>query len=229
MLPEDEKIPWSGHSGRWAAEKVMREIERHKTTLGLLQHAQPRRIDLPGSVGGQRREPADRHPPRLAVDRGAAQGRGGDGVGRLRALVCTASLDLGVDWGDVDLVIQMGAPKGSSRLLQRIGRANHRLDEPSEAILVPGNRFEYLEARAALDAIDDGELDPEVFRPGALDVLAQHVMACACAAPFGEARCSTRCAARRLMRACPKSCSDKSSPSSRMAAMRCAPMTSSSG
>jgi ATP-dependent Lhr-like helicase len=106
--------------------------------------------------------------------------------GRLRALVCTASLDLGVDWGDVDLVIQMGAPKGSSRLLQRIGRANHRLDEPSEAILVPGNRFEYLEARAALDAIGEGELDAELFRPGALDVLAQHLMAAACAAPFGE-------------------------------------------
>ena len=80
----------------------------------------------------------------------------------------------------------MGAPKGSSRLLQRIGRANHRLDDPSEAMLVPGNRFEYLEARAALDAIDEGELDPEIFRPGALDVLAQHIMAAACAAPFTE-------------------------------------------
>ena len=104
--------------------------------------------------------------------------------GRLRALVATASLDLGVDWGDVDLVIQMGAPKGSSRLMQRIGRANHRLDEPSQAILVPGNRFEYLEARAALDAIGEGELDPELFRPGALDVLAQHILAMAVAAPF---------------------------------------------
>jgi ATP-dependent Lhr-like helicase len=80
----------------------------------------------------------------------------------------------------------MGAPKGSSRLLQRIGRANHRLDEPSKGIIVPGNRFEYLEARAALDAIDDGELDPEVFRPGALDVLAQHILAIAVAAPFEQ-------------------------------------------
>ena len=71
----------------------------------------------------------------------------------------------------------MGAPKGSSRLLQRIGRANHRLDEPSKGMIVPGNRFEYLEARAALDAIADGELDPEMFRPGALDVLAQHILA----------------------------------------------------
>src|SRR5207244_1937495 len=77
--------------------------------------------------------------------------------------------------------------KGSSRLTQRIGRANHRLDEPSEAVIVPGNRFEYLEARAALDAVEEGELDRDVFRPGALDVLAQHVMACACAAPFEEA------------------------------------------
>jgi ATP-dependent Lhr-like helicase len=81
----------------------------------------------------------------------------------------------------------MGAPKGSSRLVQRIGRANHRLDEPSEAILVPGNRFEYLEARAAFDAIEEGALDPDGFRPGALDVLAQHVMAVACAGPFDEA------------------------------------------
>jgi ATP-dependent Lhr-like helicase len=107
-------------------------------------------------------------------------------MGKLRGLVATASLDLGIDWGDVDLVVQMGAPKGSSRLLQRIGRANHRLDEPSTGIIVPGNRFEYLEARAALDAIDDGELDPETFRPGALDVLAQHVLAMAIAAPFQQ-------------------------------------------
>ncbi len=80
----------------------------------------------------------------------------------------------------------MGAPKGSSRLLQRIGRANHRLDEPSKGIIVPGNRFEYLEARAALDAVEEGELDPETFRPGALDVLAQHILAVACAGPFEE-------------------------------------------
>jgi len=107
--------------------------------------------------------------------------------GELRALVATASLDLGVDWGDIDCVVQMGAPKGSSRLLQRIGRANHRLDQPSRAILVPGNRFEFLEAQAAKDAVDQGQRDGEDFRPGGLDVLAQHVMACACAAPFDEA------------------------------------------
>ena len=120
-------------------------------------------------------------------------------AGKLRGLVATASLDLGIDWGDVDLVVQMGAPKGSSRLLQRIGRANHRLDEPSKGMIVPGNRFEYLEARAALDAIDDGELDPEVFRPGALDVLAQHILAMAVAAPVPAGRTARGSAFRRAL------------------------------
>ncbi|HVQ09299.1 MAG TPA: ligase-associated DNA damage response DEXH box helicase [Allosphingosinicella sp.] len=186
MLPEDEKIPWSGHSGRWAAANVMREIERHKTTLVFCNTRSLAELifqDL-WTVNDDNL-PIGIHHGSLSIE-ARRKVEAAVASGRLRALVCTASLDLGVDWGDVDLVVQMGAPKGSSRLLQRIGRANHRLDEPSEAILVPGNRFEYLEARAALDAIGEGELDPEIFRPGALDVLAQHLMAAACAAPFRE-------------------------------------------
>jgi ATP-dependent helicase Lhr and Lhr-like helicase len=188
MLPEDEKIPWSGHSGRWAAQSVMREMERHSMTLVFCNTRSLAELifqdlwtvnDKGLAIGI--------HHGSLSVDaRRKVEGAMADG--RLRGLVCTASLDLGVDWGDIDLVIQMGAPKGSSRLLQRIGRANHRLDEASEAIVVPGNRFEYLEARAALDAIERRELDPDIFRPGAIDVLAQHIMALACAAPFDEAR-----------------------------------------
>jgi ATP-dependent Lhr-like helicase len=186
MLPEDERIPWSGHSGRWAAQNVMREIEAHRTTLVFCNTRSLAELIFQDLWAvNDHNLPIGIHHGSLSVEaRRKVESAMADG--RLRGLVCTASLDLGVDWGDVDLVIQMGAPKGSSRLLQRIGRANHRLDEPSEAILVPGNRFEYLEARAALDAIDEGELDPELFRPGALDVLAQHLMACACAAPFGE-------------------------------------------
>ncbi len=186
MLPEDERIPWSGHSGRWAAQNVMREIARHKTTLVFCNTRSLAELifqDL-WAVNDQHL-PIGIHHGSLSVEaRRKVEAAMADG--RLRGLVCTASLDLGVDWGDVELVVQMGAPKGSSRLLQRIGRANHRLDEPSQAVLVPGNRFEYLEARAALDAIEDGELDAEIFRPGALDVLAQHVMAAACAAHFRE-------------------------------------------
>ena len=99
-------------------------------------------------------------------------------------MVCTSSLDLGVDWGDVDLVVNVGAPKGSSRLLQRIGRANHRMDEPSEGVLIPANRFEVLECRAAIDAIAVNAQDTPAQRTGGLDVLAQHVLGCACGEPF---------------------------------------------
>ena len=105
-------------------------------------------------------------------------------AGKLRAVVCTSTLDLGIDWGDVDLVVNIGAPKGASRLAQRIGRANHRLDEPSKALLVPANRFEVMECRAALDANYLGAQDTPPIRPGALDVLAQHVLGMACSAPF---------------------------------------------
>ncbi|ONF96073.1 ligase-associated DNA damage response DEXH box helicase [Sphingomonas jeddahensis] len=186
LLPED-RVPWAGHSGRYAAAQVMAEIETHRTTIVFcntrslaelifqdLWKANAMQLPIGIHHGSLEKE------ARRKVEAAMAGGR-------LRALVATASLDLGVDWGDVDCVIQMGAPKGSSRLLQRIGRSNHRLDESSEAIIVPGNRFEYLEARAALDAVEKGELDTDLFRMGALDVLAQHVMACACAAPFDQA------------------------------------------
>ena len=187
LLPED-RVPWSGHSGRYAAPQVMREIEAHRTTIVFCNTRSLAELIFQDLWKvNDRNLPMGVHHGSLAVEaRRKVEGAMADG--RLRALVATASLDLGVDWGDVDCVIQMGAPKGSSRLLQRIGRANHRLDEASEAVLVPGNRFEYLEARAALDAVEARELDPDIFRPGALDVLAQHLMACACAEPFeGEA------------------------------------------
>jgi ATP-dependent helicase Lhr and Lhr-like helicase len=99
-------------------------------------------------------------------------------------VVCTSSLDLGIDWGDVDLVINVGAPKGASRLTQRIGRANHRLDEPSKAVLVPANRFEVLECQAAIEAVAAGAQDTPPLRTGAFDVLAQHVLGRACGEPF---------------------------------------------
>ena len=180
-------VPWAGHSGRYAAPQVMEQIAAHRTTLVFCNtRALAELIFQDLWKANEARLPIGIHHGSLDIEaRRRVEAAMADG--RLRGLVCTSSLDLGVDWGDVDCVIQMGAPKGSSRLLQRIGRANHRLDEASKAMIVPGNRFEYLEARAALDAVDAGELDPDIFRGGALDVLAQHVMACACAAPFDEA------------------------------------------
>jgi ATP-dependent Lhr-like helicase len=186
LLPED-RVPWAGHSGRYAAAQVMAEIETHRTSIVFCNTRSLAELifqDLWKANAMQL--PIGIHHGSLEKE-ARRKVEGAMAAGKLRALVATASLDLGVDWGDVDCVIQMGAPKGSSRLLQRIGRSNHRLDEVSEAILVPGNRFEYLEARAALDAVEAGELDADVFRMGALDVLAQHLVACACAAPFDQA------------------------------------------
>jgi len=185
VIPED-RIPWAGHSGRYAAAQVMAEIETHKTTIIFCNTRSLAELIFQDLWAvNELTLPIGIHHGSLAIE-ARRKVEAAVAAGRIRALVATASLDLGVDWGDVDLVIQMGAPKGSSRLMQRIGRANHRLDEPSEAVIVPGNRFEYLEARAALDAIEAGELDHEIFRQGALDVLAQHVMACACMGPFVE-------------------------------------------
>jgi len=187
LLPIQERVPWGGHAATWAIPQLYEAIKRNKTTLIFtntrflaeyifqnLWNANEDTLPIGIHHGSLSKE------ARRKVEGAMARGE-------LRALVATASLDLGIDWGDIDLVVQMGAPKGSSRLLQRIGRANHRLDCPSRAILVPGNRFEYLEATAAKDAVDEGQRDGEDFRPGGLDVLAQHVMACACAAPFDEA------------------------------------------
>ncbi|MEO6094085.1 MAG: ligase-associated DNA damage response DEXH box helicase [Novosphingobium sp.] len=187
LLPREERIPWSGHAASWAIPQLYEQIRAHRTTLvftntrflaeylfELLWRENEDKLPIGIHHGSLSKE------ARRKVEGAMARGE-------LRALVCTASLDLGVDWGDIDLVVQMGAPKGSSRLLQRIGRANHRLDQPSKAILVPGNRFEFLEAQAAVEAVAEGQRDGEDFRPGGLDVLAQHVMGRACAGPFEAA------------------------------------------
>ncbi|HXH15158.1 MAG TPA: ligase-associated DNA damage response DEXH box helicase [Sphingomonas sp.] len=187
ILIPDGRIPWSGHSGRYAARQVMELIAAHTTTLVFCNTRSLAELIFQELwTANDRALPIGIHHGSLSLEaRRKVEAAMGDG--RLRGLVATASLDLGIDWGNVDLVVQMGAPKGSSRLLQRIGRANHRLDEPSKGMVVPGNRFEYLEAQAALDAIEDRELDPDLFRPGALDVLAQHILGIACAGPFDEA------------------------------------------
>jgi ATP-dependent Lhr-like helicase len=183
IIPED-RIPWAGHNGRWAARAVMRRIEQAKLSIVFVNTRATAEIifrdlwtendhSLPIGIHHGSLAPEARKKVEAAM-----------AEGRLRAIVATASLDLGIDWGDVDLVIQMGAPKGASRLLQRTGRANHRMDEASHALIVPGNRFEYLESVAARDAVEEGELDNDVFRPGGLDVLAQHLLGLAAAAPF---------------------------------------------
>ncbi len=184
ILIPDNRIPWSGHAGRYALKHVYELIVTNTMTLIFTNtRATAERIfrDLwmlnndNLSIGLHHGSLSVEH--RRKIEAAMANGQ-------LQAIVTTSSLDLGIDWGNVDMVVQMGAPKGAARLLQRIGRANHRLDEPSRAVLVPGNRFEYLETVAAVDAAKAGELDGDSFRPGALDVLAQHLMGLGCGGGF---------------------------------------------
>ncbi|WP_237477817.1 ligase-associated DNA damage response DEXH box helicase [Lichenibacterium dinghuense] len=184
MLDTKERLPWSGHSARHALGEIYDEVRRAKLALLFVNtrfQAEQLFHDL-WRINGDNLPIALHHGSldvgqRRKVEDAMAEGR-------LKAVVATATLDLGIDWGDVDLVVNVGAPKGASRLIQRIGRANHRLDEASRAILVPANRFEVLECRAAIDAAAAGVQDTAVPRSGALDVLAQHVLGMACAEPF---------------------------------------------
>jgi len=186
ILDTKERLPWSGHSARHAVHEVYEIIKANRTSLVFVNTRSQAEFlfqnlwrinedNLPialhhGSLDvGQRRK----------VE--AAMGRNA-----LKAVVATSTLDLGIDWGDVDMVLHIGAPKGASRLAQRIGRANHRMDDPSRAVLVPANRFEVMECQAALDANYLGHQDTPPLRQGALDVLCQHVLGMAVAEPFQE-------------------------------------------
>jgi ATP-dependent helicase Lhr and Lhr-like helicase len=186
VLDSNARIPWAGHTARHAIPEVYDAIKRAKLALVFVNTRAQAEMTfqelwrandegLPIALHHGSLDVAQRRKVEAAMARG-----------ELRAVVCTSTLDLGIDWGDVDLVIQIGAPKGCARLVQRIGRANHRLDEPSHALLAPSNRFEVLECRAAQEAVAQGALDGAENRIGGLDCLAQHIMGCACGEPFDE-------------------------------------------
>lgn len=184
VLVSEGKVPWAGHTGQHAIPEVYEAIKRSGMSLIFVNTRWQAEFvfqqlwsinddNLPiglhhGSLAAEQRRKVE-----------AAMARS-----ELRAVVCTSTLDLGIDWGDVDLVIQLAAPKGASRLVQRIGRANHRLDEPSRALMVPASRFEMLECQAAREAVAENAFDWEPVHTGTLDTLAQHVMGCACSEPF---------------------------------------------
>ena len=187
MLRTEEPPPWAGGGGKYAIPAVLDQVRRHNTTLifhntraqaELFFHhlwlANEDQLPIGIHHGALAKE------QRLKVEQAMVDGS-------LKAIVCTGSLDLGIDWGDVDLVIQIGAPKNVKRLVQRIGRANHRYNAPSKALLVPANRFEIVECKAALDAVKAYDLDGEPKGPGPRDVLCQHILNCAAAGPFDAA------------------------------------------
>ncbi len=184
MLQTDEAPPWSGGGAAYAIPAVLEQVKNHKTTLIFHNTRAQAEIFFRNLWLAN----ADNLP--IGIHHGSLDRGQRDKVeqamlrGELRAVVCTGTLDLGIDWGDVDLVIQIGAPKNVKRLVQRIGRANHRYNAPSKALLVPANRYEVVECIAALEAVRDHDLDGDPRGPGPLDVLCQHILIAACSGPF---------------------------------------------
>ncbi len=188
LMLADTHVPWAGRMGLAAASAVLRRIEQAGMTIvfvntraqGELLFNEIWRLNqdtLPIGLHHGSLDIAQRRRIEAAMSLPASEGG-------LRAVIATSSLDLGIDWGGIDQVIQVGAPKGVSRLLQRVGRANHRMDEASRAILVPANRFEVLECEAAIAGVAASDLDGDPPGPGGLDVLAQHLLLMASSAPF---------------------------------------------
>ncbi len=184
MLRTEEAPPWSGGGAAYATNAVLEQVRQHNTTLIFHNTRAQAEIFFHNLwLANEDHLPIGIH--HGSLDRTQRERVEGAMVrGELRAIVCTGSLDLGIDWGDVDLVIQIGAPKNVKRLVQRIGRANHRYNAPSKALLVPANRFEVVECVAALEAVLAGELDGDPRGPGPRDVLCQHILITACAGPF---------------------------------------------
>ncbi|MEO8559528.1 MAG: ligase-associated DNA damage response DEXH box helicase, partial [Rhodospirillales bacterium] len=184
ILVPEARLPWGGHMAIYAMADVYNAIRAHRTTLVFVNTRAQAELAFQALWKlNDENLPIGLHHGSLAIEQ-RRKVEAAMAKGSLRAVVATSSLDLGIDWGDIDLVVQVGAPKGASRLLQRIGRANHRLDDPSRALLVPANRFEVLECQAAIDASMAGELDGYPARPPCLDVLAQHIIGMACSQPI---------------------------------------------
>ena len=184
MLATARPAPWAGSGGRYAIPEVLEAVKAARTTIIFINtRAQAEVFFQALWAANEENLPIGLHHGSLAREQ-RARVEAAMAAGALRAVVATGSLDLGIDWGAVDLVIQIGAPKNVKRLVQRIGRANHRYNAPSRARIVPANRFEQIECIAALEAVRARALDGDPRGPGPLDVLCQHILLTACAGPF---------------------------------------------
>ena len=184
ILKTKARMPWSGHMALHAVNEIYELVKNAKTAIVFVNtRAQAELVfqDL-WSINEDGLSIALHHGSLAPEQRRKVEAAMARGV--LQAVVATSSLDLGIDWGNVDLVIQVGAPKGVSRLLQRIGRSNHQFDKSSRAVLVPANRFETLECQAAIDGVKEHTLDDVLERDGGMDVLAQHLIGTACSEAF---------------------------------------------
>ena len=191
ILQSENRIPWSGHMATYAIKEIYKEIIKSKLSIVFVNTRAQAEYMFKNLwlINKKKLKIAVHHGSleqniRLRVENNLSKGL-------IRCVVATSSLELGLDYGDVEKIIQVGAPKGINRLLQRVGRSNHNLKTPSKAILVPTNRFEFIEAKAAIEEINRGSLDRIDLKKGSLDVIAQHIFATACAGEFDSQKLFT--------------------------------------
>ena len=184
ILNSGNRIPWSGHSPRYALSEIYSEILKFKSSILFVNTRAQAEILFESlwAINNKNKKIAIHHGSlekelRKKVEKEIVEGH-------VECVVATSSLDLGLDWGNIDLVMQIGAPKGVARLVQRIGRANHTINTPSRAILVPTNCFEYVECIAAKECVELNFLEDEIYSEGSLDVLAQHIVGVAISQRF---------------------------------------------
>nr|WP_288087683.1 ligase-associated DNA damage response DEXH box helicase [Roseiflexus sp.] len=186
LLPETiERFPWAGHLGLTLLPQVVATIERGKTSLVFTNTRSQAEIWYQALL--------EAHPDwagMLALHHGSLDRKVREWVEealrarRLRCVVCTSSLDLGVDFSPVDQVIQIGSPKGVARLLQRAGRSGHRPGAVSRVTCAPASALELIEIAAARDAIAQERIEARQPLETPLDVLVQHLVTCALGGGF---------------------------------------------
>ena len=178
ILPESiERFPWAGHFGTQMIKPVVDAIASSQSCLIFCNTRSQAEIWFQSILGFRpdwkgrvelHHGSLDRE-VREAVEEGLKQGL-------LRAVVCTSSLDLGVDFSPVDRVVQVGSPKGVARLLQRAGRSGHRPGVPSEIFCVPTHSMELIDISAARAAALAGAIESREGLERPLDVLSQHMV-----------------------------------------------------
>jgi ATP-dependent Lhr-like helicase len=186
LRPRDiRRFPWAGHMGLAMLDEVLSFLDPSTPTL-LFTNTRSQAEKWYNAISVQRPQ----WEGRLALHHGSIdreeRERVEQGVknGDIGIVVCTSSLDLGVDFAPVERVVQVGSPKGVARLMQRAGRARHRPGEPCEITCVPANALELIEIAAVRDAIEHGAVEPRDPVSQPLDVLAQHMVTVALGGGF---------------------------------------------
>ena len=189
LLPDEmDRFPWSGHLGLRMVPAVVRQIEQGGTTLLFTNTRSQTELWYQALLEfrpGWAADLAMHHGSIERADRTAAEDR--LRAGTVKCVVCTSSLDLGVDFSPVDQVIQVGSPKGMARLQQRAGRSGHQPGAISRVFGVPTNAFELVEFAAAREALAAGRIEARRPLRMTLDVLSQHLLTVAAGGGFEAA------------------------------------------